>query len=130
MSTPTIKITITEPGNSYGTEEPPMLVRAFEAPNEPLTCSPGSYRSREEKQEATSTAVQLEGFLRGAGYMLPSFLRAEHFEARLATALRDEQRSEALRETNQGNAARWKQYAELLEAKIKRAGLRLPKGRP
>lgn len=130
MSTPSIKVTITEPGNSYGTEEPPMLVRSFEAPHEPVTCSPGSYSSRNEERQPTSTAQQLEGFLRGAGYELPSFIRLATIEPQLAVARRDEARAEELRKTNEANAARWKAYAELLEKKIRKAGLRVPKGRP
>lgn len=132
MSTPTIKVTITEPSNAgCGQDEPPMLVREFSAPNEPVTCYPGSgYRSRDEERQPTSTAQQLEGFLRGAGYELPSFIRLGTIEPQLAVARRDEARAEELRKTNEANAARWRAYAELLEKKIRKAGLRVPKGRP
>lgn len=130
MSTPTIRVTITEPGNSFGNEEPPMLTREFAAPNEPLTCYPGSGYGRSEKPSPTSTAQQLEGFLRGAGYMLPAFIELDDARTKLATALRDEERAEFLRDQNSTSSAKWKTYAEALEQKIKRAGMRVPKGRP
>ena len=110
MRTPEIKITVTEPANDFEDADR-MLVRSFEAPHEPVTCHP----AHAKPTTATSTAVQVEGFLRGAGYDLPVMLGYERRGKELKDALAAASNAGARCNTATKERDRWKAYAIWLE---------------